>query len=408
MAPQFDLADPIVRANPYPMYARMRNEAPVTQARLSGLGNVWVLSRYGDAAQALKESKLYSDRAHALGERSARDKWWLPSMMRAIETSMVMQDDPHHKRLRSLVHQAFTPKMIEQLAAMISQRTDKLLDQVAQQESVDLIESFALPLPLAIISDMMGVPEEDRATFRTLVSRFGADSDILDPPLSALLKTVPTALRLARFFKKLVKLRQTEPGDDVTSRLLQARADGHAQLTFNEVVAMLFLLLFAGHETTVNLIGNGTLALLDNPEQLVLLREKPELIGSAVEELLRFCSPAEHAAMRWTTEEMVYRGVTVPKHVALVPLLGCANRDESEFERGDSLDITRNPNRHIAFGLGIHFCLGAPLARLEGKIAMQALVQRFANIRLAVPRDSIAWRQSPGIRGLRALPLQLS
>lgn len=408
MTPEIDLANPAVRANPYPLYARLRKEAPIVQARVAGMGLVWVLTRYDDVARALKDSRLMSDRSRAIGEKHPLDKWWLPGTMRALESSMVMQDEPDHRRLRNLVHQAFTPKSIEQLNDRTNQIADQLLDQAAKEGSIDLIEQYALPLPLTIISEMMGVPEPERPVFRKLIQDLTSGSFEGNQPWVAIVKAVPNAVQLALFFRKLVKLRRTQPRDDLTSRLLQARAEGHAELSEDEVIAMLFLLLFAGHETTVNLIGNGLLALLQNPEQLALLRENPELTPSAVEEILRFSSPAEHPAPRYTSEEMVYHGVTIPPKTAILPLIGAANRDEEVFERADQLDITRNPNRHIAFGLGIHFCLGAPLARLEGKIALQKLVQRFPNLRLATWPENIKWRASSGLRGLQALPLHLS
>lgn len=408
MTLEVDLAHPTSRANPYPIYAKLRQEAPIARAKVKGLGSIWVLSRYDDVAQALKDTRLLNDRSTALGETSARDKWWLPAMLRAFETSMIMQDDPNHKRLRNLVHQAFTPKMVEQLTGRATEVANSLLHEASKRRAIDLIDAYALPLPLTIISEMMGVPENERPVFRALIEGFTDTSIAAQESVSALAKAVPGMIKLAWFFKKLVKLRQNEPTDDLTSRLLQARSEGHAELNEDEVVAMLFLLLFAGHETTVNLIGNGTLALLENPEQFQLLKEKPELIGSAVEELLRYTSPAEHSSPRWTSEEMEYHGVTIPPKEGILPLVASANRDENVFERAESLDITRSPNRHMTFGLGVHFCLGAPLARLEGKIALLALVQRFPNLRLNTPASSLQWRQSPGLRALQALPVLIS
>ncbi len=404
MTHEIDLADPIARANPYAIYAQLRREAPIARVRIKSLGTIWVLSRYDDVAQAFRDHRLLNDRSAALGQTNPRDKWWLPSIMKAFETSMIMQDEPHHRRLRSLVHQAFTPRMVEQLSTRITEVAHQLLDDLQKRGSADLIESYALPLPLVIISEIMGVPEKDQPVFRTLIEGFTEPKRTL----GAIVKTAGKMVRLTRFFKKLVKLRQTEPGDDLTSRLLQAKAEGHAQLSQDEVVAMLLLLLFAGHETTVNLIASGTLALLEHPDQFALLREKTELIGSAVEELLRYTSPAEHSAPRYASEDIVYHGLTIPKRTAILPLVASANRDEDVFTNAEKLDITRNPNRHVAFGAGVHFCLGAPLARLEGKIAMLALVERFPNLRLSVPKESLTWRQAPGLRALDKLPLHVT
>ncbi|HRI72512.1 MAG TPA: cytochrome P450 [Polyangium sp.] len=408
MTLQIDLADRAVRANPYPLYAKLRKEAPVLRTQVPAVGPAWILARYADVSEALKDPRLLNDRMRAQSKKSPLDRWWMPRIVRAFETSMVAQDDPNHRRLRNLVHMAFTPKMIEQLSARVTEITNNLLDNAEKRGSIDLLDAFALPLPLTIISEMMGVPEKDRLPFRDMIAGMLNNTSALEGSFIGTARMLPTMMRLTRFFQNLVKLRRAEPGDDLTSRLIQARAEGHAQLTEDEIAAMLFLLLFAGHETTVNLIGNGTLALLENPGQLALLREKPELIGSAVEELLRYSNPVEQPSPRWTSEEMTYQGVKIPKGEAIMSLIASANRDEDAFERADELDITRNPNRHVAFGLGVHYCLGAPLARLEGKIAILSLVQRFPKLRLAVPPETLKWRPTPSLHGLEALPVHLS
>jgi len=217
----------------------------------------------------------------------------------------------------------------------------------------------------------------------------------------------PIAVRMERFFRRLVKLRREQPGDDLTSALIRAEESGD-QLSEEELVSMIFLLLLAGHETTVNLIGNGTLALLDHPEQLQKLYEHPELIDSAIEELLRYSNPVGQPAPRFAREDLEIQGHKIPKGSLVMALLASANRDEAAFENADRLDLARNPNRHVAFGYGIHYCLGAPLARLEGRIAILKLVQRFPNMRLAVPREKLIWRRNIGLRGLKSFPLHLS
>jgi cytochrome P450 PksS len=212
---------------------------------------------------------------------------------------------------------------------------------------------------------------------------------------------------MMRFFRKLIHLRRAEPRDDLLTALVQAEEQGD-RLSEDELISMIFLLLLAGHETTVNLIGNGTLALLQHPEQLQKLRENPELIGSAVEELLRYGNPVEQPSPRFAREEIHLDGHVIPQGATVMPLLASANRDESMFENADKLDITRKPNRHVAFGMGAHYCLGAPLARLEGTIALQQLVRRFPQMKLAVPEEQLRWRGSVGLRGLKALPLRLT
>jgi cytochrome P450 PksS len=317
--------------------------------------------------------------------------------------SMILVDDPDHARLRNLVHKAFTPQMIRRLEPRIVAVSHDLLDRALDKEQVDLIADFALPLPLTVISDMMGVPEGDRLNFHRWSSAFLDTS--FDKPL-ALLPQLPNALRLNRFYKKLIRLRRDNPADDLITALVEAE-EGGDRLSEAELVAMLFILLLAGHETTVNLIGNGTLALLENPDQLAKLRRRPELMGSAVEELLRFTNPVESIAPRYALDDVVLSGHRVPQGDTVLVVIASANRDETVFERADELDIERQPNKHVAFGHGIHYCLGAPLARLEGQIAFSVLLERCPDLALAVPSDTLEWRQSAAVRGLKALPVKL-
>lgn len=403
MTLKIDLGDRRLRRDPYPLYARLRRESPVAQTRLPFVGDVWLLSRHEDVCGALRDPRLSSDRRSIDSEKWRLDRWWLPKVVQTLNSSMVAQDEPEHRRLRNLVHKAFTPRRVDELAGTVERITDQRLTRAAARGSVDLIADFALPLPLTIICEMLGVPEEDRMTFRRWMS------SALDAAPSTLgfLRQIPSILLLARFLRRLIRLRQREPGEDLTSALIQAN-EGGDRLNEDELMAMLFLLLLAGHETTVNLIGNGTLALLQSPEQLGLLRERPQLIGPAVEELLRYTNPVEQPGPRFAREDVTVRGTTIPRGGAVLTLLAAANRDEEAFERADQLDITREPNRHVAFGLGAHYCLGAPLARLEGRVALLALVQRFPRLRLAVSPEQLEWRRSISLRGLRALPVHLT
>ena len=293
------------------------------------------------------------------------------------------------------------------LAARIDAIVERLLDALAHKAArgpVDLIAEFALPLPLTVISDMMGVPERDRLHFHHWMAGF------LEAPTGGPLKflaELPNGFRLMRFFEALIRLRRAEPGDDLVSALVAAEQAGD-RLSEDELLSMIFLLLLAGHETTVNLIGNGTLALLENPAQFALLHAQPGLIDRAVEELLRFTNPVEHGSVRIALEDLDMLGVRLPRGSKVLALLSSANRDETIFERAGELDLTRHPNRHLAFGLGSHYCVGAPLARMEGQSAINALVQRFPQMRLAVPAPQLVWRNTLGVRGLKALPVLLS
>lgn len=400
--PSVNLSAAEVRADPYPVYARLRQAAPVVQARLPLFGRVWLVLRYQDVVGVLKDPRFSSDIRRAGGHPDWLTSRWVPRAFRVMQDSMVLTDDPDHWRLRNLVHQAFTPRRVEQMAARIELLVHDLLDQAARRGQIDLLADFALPLPLAVISDMMGVPEADRLRFRHWMAKF------LETPTSvlAMLGQLPNGHRMLRYFESLIQQRRAEPRDDLISALVAAEEAGD-RLSEDELLSMIFVLLLAGHETTVNLIGNGMLALMDHPDQLERLHAEPELIDRAVEELLRYGNPVEHGSPRFTLEEAEVGGVTLPAGSRVMAMLSSANRDETVFERADELDITRHPNRHVAFGLGVHYCLGAPLARLEGRIAIGALAERFPGIGLAIPRHQLRWRNTTAVRGLQALPVRL-
>lgn len=403
MTPEINLKAPEFRADPYPTYVRLRKESPVVVIQHPIFGKTYYLTRYDDVVSSFTDPRLANDRRNAVEGKDPLDRWWVPKLFRIFQKNMLSSDAPDHRRQRDLVHKAFTPRRVEEMKHTVEKIVGELLDAAQKKRSVDLIADFALPLPLTVISEMMGVPEEDRLTFHR---QMGGLLDNLTGPVGFLLQT-PNAIAMMRFFRKLIHLRRAEPRDDLLTALVQAEEQGD-RLSEDELISMIFLLLLAGHETTVNLIGNGTLALLQHPEQLQKLREHPELIGSAVEELLRYGNPVEQPSPRFAKEDIHLDGHVIPRGSTVMPLLASANRDESAFENADTLDITRKPNRHVAFGLGAHYCLGAPLARLEGTIALQHLVRRFPDMKLAVPEEKLRWRGSIGLRGLKALPLLLS
>jgi cytochrome P450 len=398
----FNLNDSTIRHNPYPFYAHLRATRPVTKARLPFVGEAWLVTCYEDVVDGLKRSSLSSDARNSASRMSRlADAWWMPKAFKAMQHSMVSLDGPDHHRLRSLVHQAFTPRRVEQLAGNINAIVDELLDQLAQKTRVDLLADYALPLPLTVISDMIGVREDDRYKFHLWSSKL-LEVGAGDP--SVFLRQIPNAFRMLRFFEQFIAQRTANPGNDLITALITAE-DAGDRLSQDELIAMIFLLLLAGHETTVNLIGTGVLALLQHPAQLQQLREHPELIDSAIEELLRYGNPVEHGSARYALEDLEIGGQVIPKGSMILLLLSSANRDEQGFEHPEELDIARDPNRHLAFGLGIHYCLGAPLARLEGRIAIQKLIQRFPNLGLAVPAEQLEWRNTMAVRGLRSLPV---
>ncbi len=397
-----DLSTPEFRADPYPIYAQLRQNHPIVQMK-SKRGNSWVVTRYDDVMAILKDPRFANDFHKLIPENEKREEpWWKPRLLSGFQSTMLSLDDPDHRRVRDLVHRAFTPRMIEQLRGQVDEVSIELLAQMKQQQQLDLIAAYALPVPLTVISNMLGVPERDRVRFSKWSSAF---LETVSGDMGGALFRLPLLYQMVRFFRRLIALRQTEPGDDLLSALVQVE-NLDDRLSDDELIALVFLLLLAGHETTVNLISSGMLALMENPDQLQLLREQPELIDSAIEELLRYANPIDRSAPRWTIEDVEMSGTLIPRGSMVWLALSSANRDESAFPNADQLDITRQPkNKHVAFGNGVHYCLGAPLARLEGKIALQGLVENFPNMHLAVPRDTLQWRNAVNVRGLKALPV---
>jgi cytochrome P450 PksS len=403
-----DLRNKTFLQNPYPLYAELRAKEPVAPVNasffLSGKAPAFLLTRYDDVSAALKDPRFSVDYRHIRDGRDLSKTWWMPGIIRAFLKSMVMVDEPDHTRLRTLVHKAFTPRMIRQLSGRIEEISHELLDKALEKPTVDLIADFALPLPLTIISEMMGVPPQDRPRFQRMIQIFLEPTYIAKVPL--IVQQLVNGLAMHRMFKKLVVRARKSPQDNLTSALVQAEEEGD-RLSENELIAMLLLLLLAGHETTVNLIGSGTLALLEHPEQLEKLQANPELLDNAIEEMLRFTNPVQQIAQRYTVEDVEVNGQLIPKGTVILIAIASANRDESVFDNPHQFDITRDPNPHIAFGLGIHYCLGAPLAQLEAEIAFTGLLARCPNIRLAVPVQELEWRGGPSLRGLKRLPVYL-
>ncbi|HEV8438018.1 MAG TPA: cytochrome P450 [Methylomirabilota bacterium] len=380
-------------ANPYPTYHRLRAEDPVHQSPLG----FWVLTRYEDVAAALRDPRFAKEAIAAFV--AARFGFAAPG----IGLSMLDRDPPDHTRLRSLVSKAFTPRVVETLRPHIQQIVDGLLDRVAGAASMDLIEDFAYPLPVIVICQMLGVPVEDRERFKQwgLDIARGLDAIMLPPDSEVTRRSAASRNAITDYFRELIAERRASPRADMLSALIAAEEAGD-KLSEEELLATCILLLVAGHETTVNLIGNGTLALLRHPAELRRLREAPTLIASAVEELLRYDGPVQRTA-RIPSEDVTIGDRTIAKGELVMPFIGAADRDPAQFRDPDRLDITRGDNRHIAFGWGIHFCLGAPLARVEGQIAINTLVQRLPKLALAT--DTPQFRQSLTLRGLSTLPV---
>jgi cytochrome P450 len=387
--------------DPLAYFRRMQQEAPVTPVVLpfSG-GRFWLVTRYADVRAALADPRLYKDWASKL---TGPD--WVPDEVSAfLSVHLLNADPPAHTRLRKLVSRAFTARRVAALRPRVEAITGSLLDALAAgaaagRDEADLIGTFAFPLPVTVICELLGIPVRDQDRFKEWSHAIVATDENSD------IRT--TGAEMFRYFTDLVAAKRARPADDLVSALISASDSGDA-LTERELIAMLFLLLIAGHETTTNLIASGTLALLTHPAELARLRSDPALLPGAVDELLRFVNPLNHATDRFTMEPVEIGGVTIPAREWVLCVTSSANRDPARFSSPDTLDVGRDAGGHVAFGHGIHYCLGAPLARLEGEVAFGALFSRFPSLSLAADPASLRWRHSSLIHGLETLPVRLA
>jgi cytochrome P450 len=381
-------------ANPFPMLEMLRNNMPVFRYELPNGRAMWFITRFEDAIRALKDTRLSSDSYAMFGGKAGAKQSPL-----GLESSMVFTDEPDHTRLRMLVSKGFTPRFIEGLRPRIEEIAKELLDQVEAtgKREMDLVNDFAFPMPINVISEMLGVPPEDRDQIRAGSNALG-DSTSTDP------NRWQQISQFAAYVRQLIAKKRSHPADDLLSRLV--KTDGDDQLTEQELIGMVSLLIFAGHETTSNLIGNGMLALLTQPAQFEKLKADPALIPGAVEELLRYCGPAISTGPRFALEDVEIGGQTIRKGDMVNVVIGSADRDSTQFTDPDELDVARKVERHLAFGHGIHYCLGAPLARLEGQIAFSALITRLPTLQLNVDPATLTWRGNSVIRGLASLPVR--
>jgi cytochrome P450 PksS len=401
-----DIVSPAFKADPLAACAHLRAEQPVVQVRVpTVLGDAYLVTRYEDAVAVLKDERFVKDVRTARGPGNLRLPW-MPRALKPLAHTMLDSDGAEHQRLRRLVRDPFTPRYIAQLEPRAQELTDGLLDRMAAAGRADLVADFALLLPLTMISEILGVPERDRLRFRRWFNSLVAASSSSGQTSLRLLPKLPDILAMMRLLRRLVAERRERPRDDLVSRLATAAEDGD-RLSEDELLAMVAILLIAGYETTVNLIATGTLLLLTNPDQLDRLRQDPELVGPAVEELLRLGSPVDVATERYAREDVEVAGVSIPRGSLVLVALVSANTDGSRFGEPACLDVTRGDNHHVAFGLGPHYCLGAPLARLEGRVAIGSLIRRFPDLRLAVPPERLRWRAGISLRGLVSLPVAL-
>jgi cytochrome P450 len=385
--------------HPHVAYERLRAEAPVRPAIMPRGLRVWLVTGYADAKALLADPRLSKDNNRARELFEARVTGSTSAFSSSLAAHMLNMDPPDHTRLRKLVNKAFTGRTVSRLRPRIAQIADELLDSVAAAGTVDLLESFAFPLPITVISELLGIPGEDRDRFR------GWSNMIVSAASPERLRENSTAM--AGYLAELIAAKRAEATDDLLSNLVHVSEEGD-KLSEVELISMAFLLLVAGHETTVNLIGNGVLALLERPDQLAALRADPSLLPNAVEEFLRFEGPVNIATLRFTTEPVRVGDVEIPAGEFVMVSLLAANRDGDRFAGPDRLDVTRPAGGHLAFGHGIHYCVGAPLARLEAEIALGKLVSRFGTLALDGPATSLRWRDSTLMRGLHTLPVRVA
>ncbi|MGH8931860.1 MAG: cytochrome P450 family protein [Egibacteraceae bacterium] len=394
-----ELFSPSGRADPHPLYEHLRASEPVCRVQLPDGRRFWLVTRYDDVAEALVDPRLSKDTRNQSPEGNFA---YLLGDSGAFGRHMLTVDPPDHTRLRALVRKAFSPRLVERLRPRVQHIADDLLDVVADLGCMDLIADYAFPLPIIVITELLGVPPADRDQFRAWSNvMFTNDFSGSREPIRR------ARADFAAYLRRLCERKRADPGDDLVTGLVQAEESGDA-LDEPELLGMIWLLLIAGHETTTNLIGNGMLALLHHPHQLALLRENPALIGAAVEELLRYDSPVETSTWRFALEDLELAGQPIAKGDAVLVAISSANRDQASFAHADQLDITRGDTRHLAFGRGIHFCLGAPLARIEGQVAIATLLRRLPRLRLPVGVEDLRWRSSLLLRGLQAFPVEFS
>jgi cytochrome P450 len=391
------------RDNPFPLFAKVRELGPVHAVTLADGHDAWLVVGFEEARAALGDPRLSKDMHAALASGAGVVAEGLPGP--SFARHMLTVDPPDHTRLRRLVSAAFTPRRVEALRPRVQAIVDDLLDDIAAagpDAQVDLVPAFAFPLPFTVICELLGVPEPDRPP--------------LGRGLTALLVPTPTAAEYAKakvasdavvaMLEALVEAKQHAPGDDLVTALISAR-DGNERLTTQELLSTIFQLIVAGHDTTASLIGNSVVALLQYPEQLDRVRSDPTRLTAAIEEFLRYDAPVPHSTFRYAVAAVDIGGATIPAGAQVIISLAAANRDAGHFANSEVLDVDRDATRHLAFGHGIHHCLGAPLARMEGQLALGSLLHRFPELRLATPVGDLRWGHGDGLvlRGLSELPV---
>lgn len=404
----FDLYSQAYKRNPYPTLAAALAQAPVVRVKFPLFGKVWMATTYDAVNELLRERQTFvREPTSARISQRAYLPWWVPRSLLPMAGSMINRDEPAHRRLRGLVEQAFVRRSIEHLRPRFEAIVDEMLDDLEARfrrdgRPVDLVAGLARPFPLAVICELLGLPPEDRPRFVRLAESFAGRFSPL-----ALFRWLSTIKALVAYIREQIQLCRAKPREGLISELIAAQHEGE-RLTDDELLAMVVLLLGAGHLTTVHLIGAGVYTLLEHPAQKQALLDDWSLVGSAVDEVLRYVSPVQMTKPMMPARDLEWHGQGLKRGEKMFALLAAANVDPLKFERPDHFDIRRSPNPHVAFGAGIHVCLGARLARIEAEIALERLLTRFPRLEAAVPSSDVRWSGQPGTRGLAELPVRLA
>jgi cytochrome P450 len=399
---KIDLVSQPFARDPFPTYASLREAGPVFQTRLPLLAKTWVATTYQAASEVLRDDETFVMEAKKVGKTLFSGILrLLPRTLRVLTENMLRHDNPDHRRLRRLVEQAFSRHGVETMRGRIGVLCDGLLDGFAGRETVDLLQEWSRPLPVAVICELLGLPDEDRRKFSRWIKALLSLSSLF-----GMLLALPSMVRLLKYFRWHFEQCRHQPRPGLMTALVLAEQEGD-KLSENELLAMAFLLLIAGFETTVHLLSGGTLALLKTPEQKERLLNDWSLLPAAVEELLRFVSPVQMSEPRYVIRDLEFHGQSLRRGDYIVALLGAANADPARFPDPEKLDLSRSPNPHVSFGSGIHFCLGAQLARVEAQVGFERLFTRYPRLALAVADSELKYIGNMGLRALVALPVRL-
>lgn len=400
---QFDPFDPAFKSGVHAYYTTLRTAEPITRVSTPD-GDSWLITRYDDVMAAVKDERFIKNASSLLSPEEAEAMAGQPEAMKLISQQMLYMDGADHRRLRRLVEQAFTPRAIQSFEAHLKQRAEELLAAAKERETFDIVNDYALPLTFSLLSDILGIPAEDQEKVQkwvqTLMQNIGRIQG------TAKLRVLRSLEQCSQYFKALYSSKSTDD-NDLIAQLLKADF-GDQPLTESELLAMSFLFITAGYETTVHLIGNSVLALVEQPELWDDLKRNPDLLPQAIEEFLRYDGPVETSTPRYAREDFEFGGTQFKRGDLVTLVFTSANRDGERFENPEKIDFRRPENRHLAFGYGAHYCVGAPLARLEMHVALSALLKHYDRLELAVEKEDVRWRLGMLMRGLEVLPVRRS